>query len=457
MQDSNSFIIGIFYALVLFGLVIVALSIPLRYWFSGIAMFAIPQVYIFQIAGVYPSLSLVASLGAVYSFKYFFRFTKIKWFQAFIAVWFLQALSLIWSPSPALGFRHLIYLLPFAIAAFVGFSCARLDVASARKFLFFALWLSIAEAILVVIFRVVPSIELAFLLSPFAGIATSPNVMAALFYDAANNVFDSGKAGGLFVNANAASAILGFCSVLAWELSANAGMRSLRFVAVFNWIAIFFTGSKAGMMIAIVLPSIFLALETLRHHRINKRVMVVLVMISAGVITFISEIIDFFVTNDFLSNTSSTLDVRGIIWSFAGRELLDSPLLGLGFGGWEQKFPPFAQQQAINSNYPPHNAFLITWSQSGLFAMLCLLAFVVLFLHWTYRASRHPDPQIKSLASGLFLGALWFWLQAQGENFGILGEPHFTSLLGLFAGVLLAQLKVFADCEARGNQLWKIP
>lgn len=180
------------------------------------------------------------------------------------------------------------------------------------------------------------------------------------------------------------------------------------------------------------------------------RVIGELLIFCAVIIVVMPYVIESLAVNGFLGDATRTLDVRGIIWSFASKEFFSSPLLGLGFGGWEQKFPSFAWQHGVGSGFPPHNAFLITWSQSGLVAMLSMLVFLVLFLHWSYRASLHSKLQIRSLGSGLFFGALWFWLQAQGENFGILGEQHFTPLLGLFSGVLLAQLKGFATAQASG-------
>jgi hypothetical protein len=84
---------------------------------------------------------------------------------------------------------------------------------------------------------------------------------------------------------------------------------------------------------------------------------------------------------------------------------------------------------------------LIAWSQSGILAAVLMLAFVLLFLYWTFQAGRHIDAEISNLGKGIFFGALWFWLQAQGENFGILGEQHVTPLLGLCTGVLFGLLQ----------------
>ena len=84
---------------------------------------------------------------------------------------------------------------------------------------------------------------------------------------------------------------------------------------------------------------------------------------------------------------------------------------------------------------------MILWGQSGLLAVICMATFIALFIRWAFKASRHTDLGIRNLGNGLLMGTLWFWTQAQGENFGILGEQHFTPLLGLLAGVLLARLQ----------------
>lgn len=410
-------------------------------WFGGIALFAIPQIYLIPIAGIYPSLCLLAALGPVFALKQLPHLWQQSWFKAFIALFSIHAASLAWSPSPYIGLRQLVYFSPFPIAACIGFAVASKHTNYAKNVIGIALSLSVLQALLVMLFRVSPSIEAAFISSRLAGITTSPNVIAALFDGSPNNIFDATKAGGLFVNANTASAFLGFCSMLAWYLSANAGLKHLKAVAVINWAAVFFTGSKAGMILAVCVPSLTFALAVIRTRQIELKIATALFFLAAVATLLVPFAVEHFLDSGFVGATSSTLDVRQVIWSFAQQEFLKAPLQGMGFGGWEMQFPTFAWVNRVSPLYPAHNAFLITWGQSGLLAAASLLAFVLLYLRWTFRCQKLADPFAASLSTGLFFGAFWFWGQAQGENFGILGEQHFTPLLGLLSGVLLAYVQ----------------
>jgi hypothetical protein len=444
MENFLPLVIGLVAVAIFVGLMVGTQFVPERWWFAGIALFSIPQVFLLPVLGVYPSLSLFSCLAPLYAFKYLPVFFSLRWFKALIAFVFFQMLSLAWSPAPMVGVRYFVYLLPFATALFIGFAGARSNACFAQRLMVFTLWLSIIEVVLVITFRISPSLESSFIGSRLAGFAISPNTLNALYSGSPNNIFDPAKSGGLFVNANTASAFLGFCAMVAWKFGASAGKGSLRFVALVNWTAVFFTGSKAGAILAMLVPGLAITLEAIRIRSIDMRVAAGLSFVGAAAVVVTPFAIERFLRSGFIGSTSSTLDAHQVIWKFAGRMFPIAPLQGLGFGGWEEKFPFFALSQGISPNYPPHNAFMVAWSQSGSMAAICLLIFVALFLHWTFKAGQHQEPAIRNLGNGLFFGAFWFWLQAQGENFGILGEQHFTTMLGLFSGALFAQIKSHA-------------
>ena len=440
MTDLIPVALGLALAIAAVVSVVGAQFIPTRFWFAGIALSAMPQVYSFPIVGVYPSLSLLASIGPLYSWRYFAELWRTLWFRAFVALILAHAASIAWSPFPVVGIRHIVYLLPFAVTAFVGLVGARSNFKLASRLIVAVAVLSVFQALLVVLFRVFPGIEALFWGSRLGAMVISPNVLGALYDGSPNNVFDASKAGGLFVNANTASAVLGFFAMLAWSLRSAGYGKLLRCVAAINWVAVFFTGSKAGMIAAFLVPVAAVILHRKAIHRVGLRGWTMLFFGAALVVLVAPFAVQQLLDSRFVNATANTLDVRQHIWIFAKREFFDSPLLGMGFGGWEGKFPIYAMALQINPNFPPHNAFMIAWSQSGMIAAIVLLSFMVLFLKWTFDATRSPDQRVRELGSGLFLGCTWFWIQAQGENFGILGEQHFTPLLGLLSGVLLAYI-----------------
>ena len=440
MVETALFSVILLVGLLIAGLTVASQFVPARYWYAGIAFFAVPQVFLVPVAGIYPSVALLCCLAPLFAYKQIRHFWRLDWFKAVSATFLFQAVSLAWSPSPLAGFRHLAYLIPFATAAFVAFSLARQRYEFAQKCLGAALVLSAGVALMVLTFRLSPSIEGSFLGSALARLVISPNVLGSLLGSSEDNILDPSKAGGIFVNANTAAAFLGFCAASAWSLGATRNVPLLRAVAIVDWVAIFFTGSKAGMMVAILVPALAIGFDAMRARRLDIRVAAALSFLGAGAAVAAPFAIELFSESGFAGATTSTLSVRQVIWNFAFLEFLKHPVEGLGFGGWEEKFPIYALMHGVNPNYPPHNAVMIVWAQSGSLSALCMIAFAMLFLRWAWRAAFHVDGETRAVARALFFGTMWYWLQAQGENFGFLGEAHVTPLLGLLAGVLLARL-----------------
>ncbi len=410
---------------VVLGIIVGSQFLPVRIWFLSVVIFSIPQIYFVPVAGIYPSLVMLASLLHLYSYRYLPEFAKLGWVRAFIALLAVHAISILWSPEPLQGVRHLVYLAPFLGSALIGYAFTTEQEGKAFAYIHLALWTTGIQASAVILFRLAPELEFWFIRTSFASIFISPNVIAALFDGSPNNIFDAGKSGGLFVNANTASAIMGFCGMVAWNLSARPGLGSLRAVALVHWVAIFFTGSKAGAMLAIATPALLFLYGASRVRKVSLESAIVIFIGGAVLVASLPLMPELMRRSTFLSDASETMLVRRVIWQFAYDEFLRSPILGLGFGGWERLFPYYAYVNRVSPNYPAHNAFLIAWVQSGMLAPAALIAFMILFLRWVLRSStRHVH-----LGVGLFMGTFWFWIQAQGENFGILGEQHFTPLL----------------------------
>lgn len=134
--------------------------------------------------------------------------------------------------------------------------------------------------------------------------------------------------------------------------------------------------------------------------------------------------------------SSSTLAVRQVIWGFAEREFLATPMLGHGFGGWEQRFIVYALSHGLSPGFPPHNALIMLWSQSGLFGALAGIVFAASILAWSFKHALANTPLVRRLGLAVFCGFVWNLFQAQGENFGLIGEVHITAVLAVLVGVL---------------------
>jgi O-antigen ligase len=428
-------VLGTLFAL---GLLVTALA-PVRAAVALGAATNVVQLYTVSLLGIYPSLALLAWL-ACWRSVLGSPLWKWPWMRALLALTVLQAASLYWSPSPMLGIRYLIYLLPLPLAAHAFYRLERESPDLARRCFYVLVLGSALEAVLVILFRVRPSAEIAFLTRPLARLFVSPNTLDALFYEGRNNVLDAAKSGGLFVNANIAAAYLGMSAIGAWYFGRIRGSALLRAVAVLDFGAVFFTGSKAGLLCGLGIPSLLGVAGVLRSQRVNPLAVfagaLVLALGAAGLVSPLGlELID-----DYRYDTLATLGSREQIWSYATRMIEQHPLAGLGFGGWEQRFVlnAFVPGTAATT-VPPHNSLFILWLQSGLPGVLGGLALIVTIYAAAARVSRSPDASTRGLAVGVAGAFTWYFVQGLGENFGLVGEVHMTPLLGALLGTLCAR------------------
>jgi O-antigen ligase len=264
-----------------------------------------------------------------------------------------------------------------------------------------------------------------------------PNTLEGLFYESRNNVLDAAKSGGLFVNANIAAAYLGVSAVAAWYVAKSTRSTSLRGVAVLNWCAVFFTGSKAGLLCALVLPTALALSNAIRVRRINPLApFAALIALggAAGVAVLGEQLFA-----DFSSNAISTLVSREEIWRYAIGLIEEHPIVGLGFGGWEERFTLYSSLTGGTTTVPAHNSLFILWLQSGLPGLLCGVIFVATVYSAVVRCFGAADVALVSYAMGVAGAFTWYFVQGLGENFGLVGEVHMTPLLGVLLGHLCAR------------------
>jgi O-antigen ligase len=411
--------------------------VPLRalVWIGSAANLV--QLHTISIMGIYPSLALLSWL-APWRTVLGSPLWRWPWMQAVLALAVIQAVSLAWSPAPLLGIRYLIYLLPLPFAAHAFYQLTREDAALAQGYLRLLLLGSALEAVLVIAFRVLPSVELAYLGGPVAKLFLSPNTLETLFYAGGHNVLDPAKSGGLFVNANLASAYLGMSAIAAWYLARVTGSTALRAVAVLDWAAVLLTGSKAGLLGAIVIPVALSAVTAIRAKKANPLTLVAAV----GGIVLGAVLLTLPLTREVLEqyryNSLATLGSREELWRYAIQMVEQQPLTGLGFGGWEQRFSLYAAMTGAAA-MPAHNSLFIIWLQSGLPGLVGGLVFVASVYAAVARTLRARERESRWLAMAVGGAFSWYFLQGLGENFGLIGEVHMTPLIGALLGHLCAR------------------
>lgn len=425
-----AFTFGLFVSILLLAGLLASAFMPGRLLLTVYLMFASFQFYLIPVAGTFLSLSHISALGM---WRFFFNSGAWNywWYRAAATLLLIQIVSISWSPNPFLGVRSALYFFPFIFAVPFVFDQIEKNSVFLLKLIRYALISTAIQALLVIIFRVLPTLEIAFLGSPVAKVFISANVLAELF-GGAFTILDPTKSGGFFVNANVASCFMGFVGLLSFSLAQlRGGDRVLLAVAGLNLIAVLFAGSKAGVLLLTIALFAYYIYSLVLTNTLSLGKVVAMIFSAAilmfGVVFFVDDLL----TSTFAENSAETLESRFAMWTFAWRIFVESPMTGLGFGGWELRWPVYAIAVGSNPLFPPHNGFLIMFVQSGILAVLASLVFIFSILRFvasTVAANTGDHRTQKSLVLILFAFA-WYFIQSQVENYGFIGEPHLTPVV----------------------------
>jgi|GEM_PF-495349 len=465
-----------------------------KVWRIALALFgSIFQVYTIPILGVYPSLCLLASLSLwpdVIKNKRVLMWLPILLIACLMVV---QSLSLFWSVDKRLGVRTLVYTLPFITIACSVYGLTLSKSPIVKKIFIVILPLVLVEAGLVVIFRLFPAAEDAFLHSTIATFFTNPNTLAVLFTDARNNVLDPLKAGGFFVNANVAAGYLGIAAFSCWGIGHAYKVRWLQVISVFLWAAVWFTGSKAGIIMAYFLPLLYYLYYLYLSKNLTFKKGIIGVF-SSTVISILLTVLLFGnmhvnpmdskitkeiannaqsslnvqnqdknddtvmdignssssaiskseiklqkTASDVLQQTADTTNIRFKIWRYGWHAFQKEPFVGQGFGGWQKDFPQYAKSVGIGTGFPPHNTIIYLWSQSGILAAIIGLLFMLSIIRFGFKFASLGMQELTILGMSTAFAFLWAFIQGMGTNWGLLGEIHMQPLLAAMLGFTYAR------------------
>ena len=352
--------------------------------------------------------------------------------RVLVALLAVRLLALVWSPDPRAGLPPIVLLGQFMIILMLMVAALRQDADALWRLLrFYWPWV-LLEVFLVILFRLQPAMEDAFLRSIgkfFAG----QNTIAGLFGEHRNNVLDPLKSGGVFINANLAAMFLGVNGLAALAVSSITKSRLVRSVGIVALVAVPFTSSKLATILAFALPALAVALFYLKRSVTTKVRFYLLggsgLLGMAGIFVLAGL--------GLLDGLQKAFGSRTIIWNFGLESFQENVFLGLGYGGWAMGFPSYAAEQGFYGvNFPPHNLLLAAWSATGLLGLALTVAFIALVLRLI--VSRLSDPARYDTGFVAFGGAAiaWVFIQGMGENTDIFGEIHIMPVFALLIGYL---------------------
>ncbi|WP_162237671.1 O-antigen ligase family protein [Agreia sp. Leaf244] len=297
--------------------------------------------------------------------------------------------------------------------------------------------IALAQALTTLVFRFIPTIESAYYSSSISKIFLGGAGQALSTDTGRNNVVSLVRAGGfLFVNVNRASMVMGIILLAYCAYALLSSKKWPLLVVIPLAAAIALGGSKTGIALLVVLPlfSIFLATAS-RAANAPARMGLVLSALAAAVV----GVQVFFATaDDFLAASEETLQPRLQLWGEAIRAIRENWFLGLGYGGWTQRW----EQGNVHIPFsirPVHDWFLQAWLDGGILFAAANVIFVFVIVTITLRAVSSPGSFQYKLAMA-FAGAAFLWaiIHGLGDNTSILSDPPALVFLALLAGFMLA-------------------
>jgi O-antigen ligase len=315
--------------------------------------------------------------------------------------------SSLWSPDPIDALKTAVKLAGILL---VCMTIVNASVAVRRRSVIIFAVSAVILAAMVISFRLMPALELGFWFSPAASITVDPDVLAPVRAGTLRvNALSAEKAGGVFSNANAASLFFGVALFLTLAITTRLFLRLL--LAIPLAVAVVATGSKAGLG-ALVITGTAWVLWNLRRGISLGWAAIFIAGSSVAFALFVSLVI----SQDLLPATDIALRSRTSVWRVALPVLLEHPVLGLGFGGWDEWLRSVHLQEGLQDVFPLHNLFLIGWSWGGALAAIIVAGFLLSAIISAWRRAPHPSFDDPSRELALTLLFTWLLIQSMFTN-----------------------------------------
>lgn len=349
----------------------------------------------------------------------------------------VAALSALWSPAPT----------DALISAFAWFGVAAGMFAmtylvwteghrAIGRLLIWSSPLIVTQAFTTIYFRFQQPAELAYYGSGVAKAILGTAATGLTTGDVVNNVLDPNRAAGIFfTSVNRAALAMGVMMVTYLAYAFMARRRWPWIIAALLGAAIILGGSKTGLALSIVLPVFSFVLASVANsaNAAGK----ISIVFAALVGSAIAIQIFLATADDYISASEQTLLPRLVLWSESSRAIAEDPLLGLGFGGWFQRW----ESGRVDANFtmrPAHNWALQAWMDGGILYLTLLVLFVlsaaILLVRSVSRIGSYRDRVARALSGSAFI---WCFIHGMGDNTPLFADPPATLFLSICAAIMI--------------------
>ncbi len=211
--------------------------------------------------------------------------------------------------------------------------------------------------------------------------------------------------------------------------------------ACFSVVGIFSSGSRNGLLIAVIQAIAFIGL--LQQRRIQKQRRAIL-FAAAGLGLVLAGVASFGLAGRSLTWEEFSNDPRVEVWRIALTLFQQRPWFGWGLGNYKFLYPDLGTNPDYPNIFHTHNFWLLLSAEAGIFAMLaltCTVAYVV--IRTVYALMQQPRSSSTAIAWGYLLAF------AGCSTFALFDVTLYDSRINLLNWVVLAALyclpQIFSD------------
>jgi putative inorganic carbon (HCO3(-)) transporter len=252
------------------------------------------------------------------------------------------------------------------------------------------------------------------------------------------------RVGGTIGSPNTAAGFLSLLLVPAFSIFITWAPRWMKLLAaaalVAGLVAIIMTFSRGGWIALMISLVVFLGMAWYRGW-LRARVPLLIALGALLLIVLFPGEIGARLTQD----DAGSAEARVPLINMASRIIGDYPIFGVGANNYTIRMPAYLTSEFSQSwLYVVHNRFLLTWAESGIFAFLAFIVFIISTLWRGWQTGKYPDRFLAPLALGFTAAVVGHLYQMQVEVFN--GRPT-IQLLVLIAALITAMWRIASTAE----------
>jgi O-antigen ligase len=203
------------------------------------------------------------------------------------------------------------------------------------------------------------------------------------------------------------------------------------FVAL-SFVGAVFTGSKTAAAVGLGAGLVILVVPQML--KVSAGIAALSIVLTTPVVFYMANaFMQWFIPTFFTSDYN--FGSRERLWTRAADVIQDSPIAGLGFGGWEEQIGRIGSFAAL----PPHNYLIAAWVNSGLLAAVLVVTFVLVVIALGLRATvAQPTGPDRRTAVIALCAIGWVFIHGMADNTAMYGDRQTMILFALAIGYLYA-------------------